>query len=221
MPTSEQFDTYQPVRLPRPRPPRTAPHRPRSSRRTVFKRLFLVAAVIVFGVVLFSVENAAILLTNLTATMVAPSIPQPRQASQPPSDSGESSIAKSEPIESEDRISRLVDPARASVEVATSETLLMQFEAWAAERDAQQLTAEQSAQHRSSPKTVADRAVEATTGLAATVQKDRVSRSIRKVRPKVSLQQPPKQVDQLKNARVRAPPSQRNEAKFSQASAGK
>src|SRR5262249_45706033 len=147
-----------------------------------FKRMFLVAAVIVFGVVLFSVENAAKLVTNLTATMVVPSVPQLRQASRSSSDSGESSIAKSEPIESEDRISRRVDRARASVEAVTSGTLLMQFEAWAAERDAQRLAAEQSDQDRSSPKIVPDRAVEVTSRLTAPVQKDGISRSIRKVR---------------------------------------
>ena len=103
----------------------------------------MVTAVIVFGVVLFFVENAAKLLTNLMATMVVPSIPQLTRAPQSPSGSGESSIAKSESIASEDRVSTLAEPARASVEAATSETLVMQFEAWAAEKDAQRIATEQ------------------------------------------------------------------------------
>ena len=215
MPAPDHFDTSQSVRLRRPQPPRIAAHRPRSSRRSVFKRLCLVTTVIIFGVVLFSVENAAKLLTNLTATMVVPGIPQLTQAPRLPFDSGESSIAKTEPIGSEDRVSTLIEPARASVEAATPQTLEMQFEAWAAEQDAQRLTKEPLS--KDSPKTIPERADEGTTG--APVQKDRVSRSIRRVRTRVSPQDPPKEVRQVQNARVQAVPPQRNGAAFSQASA--
>ena len=218
MPAPDHFDTSQSVRLRRPQPPRIAPQRTHSSRRTVFKRLCLVTAVIVFGVVLFSVENAAKLLTNLTAAVVVPSIPL-TQAPQSPSDSGESSIAKSEPIDSEDRVSTLTEPARASVEAATSESLVRQFEAWAAEQDAQRLTREQlNKDHPSSPKTIPDRA-EGTTGPTAPVQKERVSRSIRSVRMRVSPQDSPKEIRHVQNARVQAVSPQRNGAKLSQASA--
>jgi hypothetical protein len=207
MPASDHFDTYQPVRLVRPQPPKIAPSRPRSSRRRVFARLFLVAAVIVFGVVLFSVENAAKLLTNLTATMVVPSIPQLTPASQSPSDSGESSIAKSERIDSEKRVSTLAEPARASVEAATSD-LLMQFEAWAAKRDGQRPATEQLDQGSSS--NIPDRAIEVATGSIGPAQKDRVSRSSRKVRTTVPSQEPPKEIRQMQSARVQAAPPQRN-----------
>ena len=208
MPASDHFDTYQPVRLVGPQPPKIAPHRPCSSRRRVFARLFLVAAVIVFGVVLFSVENAAKLLTNLTATMVVPSIRQLTGASHSPSDSGDSSITKSEPIDSEDRVPTLAEPARASVEAATSENLLMQFETWAAKRDAQGPAAEQLDQGSSS-KTIPDRAIEVATGSIGPAQKDRISRSNRKVRTTVPPQKPPKEIRQMQSARVQAAPPQR------------
>lgn len=214
MPASDHFDTYQPVRLVRPQPPKIAPHRPRSSRRRVFARLFLVAAVIVFGVVLFSVENAAKLLTNLTATMVVPSIPQLTRASQSPSDSGESSsgessIAKSERIDSENRVSTVAEPARASVEAATSENLLMQFEAWAAKRDVQRPATEQL-DEGSSFKTTPDRAIEVATESIGPAQKDRLSRSSRKVRTTLPQQEPPKEIRQMQSARVQSVPPQRN-----------
>jgi hypothetical protein len=207
MSASDHFDTYRPVRLVRPQPPKIAPDRPRSSRRRVFARLFLVAAVIVFGVVLFSVENAAKLLTNLTGTMVVPSIPQ-LTASQSPSDSGESSIAKSERIDSENRGSTLAEPARASIEVATPENLLMQFEAWAAKRDAQRPATEQLGQG-SPAKTIPDRAIEVATGSMGPAKKDRAARSNRKVTA-LPPQEPPKEIRQTQSARVQAAPPQRN-----------
>jgi hypothetical protein len=209
MPASDHFDTYQPVRLVRPQPPKIAPHRPRSSRQRAIARLFLVATVIVFGVVLFSVENAAKLLTNLTATMVVPSIPQLTGASRSPSDSGESSITKSERIDSENRVSTLAEPARASVEAATSENVLIQFEAWAAKRDAQRAVTEQLDQGSSS-KTIPERAIEVATGSIGPAQKDRVSRSNRKVRTTVPAQEPPNEIRQMQSARVQAAPPQRN-----------
>jgi hypothetical protein len=107
--------------------------------------------------------------------------------------------------------------ARASVEPATSQTLERQFEAWAAEQDAQGLTTEQL--NKDSPKSIPDRAFEGTTGSTAPVQKDRVSRSIQRVRTRVSPQDSPKGIRQVQNTRVQAVRPQRNEAEFSQTSA--
>jgi hypothetical protein len=218
MPAQGHFSTYHPLRSLRPQPPRIAPHRPATSRRAILKRLFVVTAVIVFGVVLFSVENTAKLLADVTAKMVVPSIPQFTQASQTPSDSGVSSIAKSEPIASEDRVSTVVEPARTSVEAATSETVLRQFQAWAAEQDAQQVATVQPVQdHSSATKIIPDQPVEGTTGSIGLGQNDVGSRSIPKARKRVS----PKKMRQTEGARVQAAPTQRNGAKLSQASVGR
>jgi hypothetical protein len=212
MPAQDRFSTYHPVRSLRPQPPRIAPHRPATSRRAILKRLFVVTAVIVFGVVLFSVENTAKLLADLTAKMVVPSIPQLTQASQTPSNSGVSSIA------SEDRVSTVVEPARASAGAATSETVLQQFQAWAAEQDAQQVATVQPVQdHSSSTKIIPDQPVEGTTGSIGLGQNDLGSRSIPKTRKRVS----PKEMRQTEGARVQAAPTQRNGAKLSQASVGR
>jgi hypothetical protein len=181
------------------------------------KRLFVVTTVIVFGVVLFSVENTAKLLADLTAKMVVPSIPQLTQASQTPPDSGVYSIA-TEPIASEDRVSTVVEPARASAGAATSETVLRQFQAWAAEQDAQQVAAVQPVQdHSSSTKIIPDQPVEGTTGSIGLAQNDRGSRSIPKARKRIS----PKEIRQTEGARVQAAPTQRNGARVSQASVGR
>jgi hypothetical protein len=213
MPAQDHFSTYHPVRSLRPQPPRIAPHPPAASRRAILKRLFVLTAVIVFGVVLFSVENTAKLLADLTAQVVAPSIPQLTQASQTPSDSGVSSIEKSEPIASEDHVSTVVEPARASAGAATSETVLQQFQAWAAGQDTQH-TVQPVQDHSSSTKIIPDQPVEGTIGLAQNVLS---SRSIPKARKRVS----PKEMRQTEGARVQAAPTQRNGAKFSQASVGR
>jgi hypothetical protein len=142
--------------------------------------------------------------------MVVPSIPQLTQASQTPSNSGVSSIA------SEDRVSTVVEPARASAGAATSETVLQQFQAWAAEQDAQQVATVQPVQdHSSSTKTIPNQPVEGTTGSIGFGQKS--SRSIPKARKRVS----PKEMRQTEGARVQAAPTQRNGAKLSQASVGR
>lgn len=213
MPTPDHFGTHQPVRSLRPQPPRIAPHRTARSLRAVLKRLLVVAAVIVFGVVLFSVENTAKLLTDLTATMVVPGIPQLAQA-QTPSDSPVSSIAKSEPIASEDRVSTLVEPARASVEAPTSEILWRQFQAWADEQDAQQVAkAQQDRDHSSSAKTIPDQAVERTTESVGLVQRERGSRSIPKARTRMSQRESSKEIRHTRIAPVQAAPPQRGLAK--------
>jgi hypothetical protein len=218
MSASGHFGTYQPVRSLRPQPPSTAPRGTRSSRRMIFKRLCLIVAALVFGFFLFSVENTAKLLTYLTATVAGPpSIPQLKVSSSP-SDSGESSVAKSEPNGSEDRVSTLVEPLRSDVETPTSEALLRQFEAWAAEQDAQQLATVQPDQDRSpSPKTNPNRVVDETVSSTGLDQKDRGSRSAPKARVRASPQQS-NESRHIQHAGVQAAPPQRAGSKFSQAS---
>jgi len=217
MEAHDHFSTYRPVRLLRPEP-KIAPERPATFRRT-FKRLFLVAAVIAFGVVLFSVENTAKLLADLAVAMIVPRVPEFTQASQTPSDSRVSSIAKLQPIGGEYSETTLVEPPRLDVKTPTSETLLRQFQAWAAEQDAQQLATAQTDQDRSSSlKTIPGRAVEEAVGSTGLGPKDRGSRSAPKARTKASPQTPQKEIRQTQSARVQVAPTQRNEAKFSQAS---
>jgi hypothetical protein len=214
------FGTYRPVRLLRPGPPRPDPHRPATSRRMIFKRLFIVTAAIVFGVFLFSVENAAKLLTDVTAAMFMPRTLQPMQSSLSPSDSRDSSIAESQPISGKPHASTLVEPTHADVEAPAPESLFRQFQAWAAEQDAQQLATVQPDQdHSSSLKTVSGQSVEGTTGSIVPVQNDRGSRSVRRTRKPVSPRDSPKEIRQTESARVPAPP--RNAAKLSQASVGR
>ena len=215
MEAHDHFNTYRPVRLLRPEPPETAPKKPATFRRTV-KRL-LIAAVIAFGVVLFSVENTAKLLADLAASMIAPRVSEFTQTSQTPSASRDSSIAKLQPTGGEDRESTLVEPPRSDVDTPTSETLLRQFQAWAAEQDAQQLATAQTDQDRSSSlKTIPGRAVEEAVGSTGLGPKG--PRSAPKARTKASPQTPKKEIRQTQSARVQVAPTQRNEAKFSQAS---
>lgn len=216
----DHFGTYQPVRLLRPEPPRLDPDRPATSWRMIFKRLFIVTAAIVFGVFLFSVENAAKLVTDVTAAMFTPRTLQPMQSSLPPSDSRDSSIAQSQPIGGEPHASALVEPTHADVETPTPESLFRQFQAWAAEQDAQQLaTVRPDQDHSSSLKAIPGRSAEGTSGSIVPVQNDQGSRSVRRARKRVSPQDSTKEVRQSESARVPAPP--RNAAKLSQASVGR
>ena len=185
----------------------------------MFRRLFVVAAVIVFGVVLFSVENTAKLLADLAATVVGPNIPQLTRASQSYFDTRDFSIAKPEPVGSDGPASSLIGSTHAAVEAPTSETLLRQFQAWAAEQDAQQLATAQLNQVSSSPKAISERAVEGTFGSTGPVQKERRSPSTPKAQPRVTPQASQKQIWQTQSARVQVAPAQHNGAKFTQAAA--
>jgi hypothetical protein len=86
---------------------------------------------------------------------------------------------------------------------------LMQFEAWAAKRDGQRPATEQLDQGSPS-KTIPDRAIEVATGSIGLAQKDRISRSSRKVRTTVPPQEPPKEIRQMQSARVQSAPPQRS-----------
>jgi hypothetical protein len=86
---------------------------------------------------------------------------------------------------------------------------LMQFEAWAAKRDGQRPATEQL-DEGSSFKSTPDRAIEVATESIGPAQKDRVSRSSRKVRTTVPPQEPPKEIRQMQSARVQSAPPQRN-----------
>jgi hypothetical protein len=89
----------------------------------------------------------------------------------------------------------------------TSEILFRQFQAWAAEKDAQRLATVQSVQDPPTLQTAAARAVQETTGSIGLAQRDRRVQRKPNVRPLMAKQESRKEARQLQNVRVQVAPA--------------
>jgi hypothetical protein len=195
-----------------------ARHRAASSLR-ILKRGLLVAVATAVGFVLFPVENTAKILADVTASLVdgtalrphhyQPSpISQSDTDAQAPADAQALSIAKNEPISGESAAAEPVEQNHTEIREPSTETLFKQFQAWAAEKDAQQLATEQPVPDLPEPQTAPARVVEKTGGSIGPVQKDRHVQRVDNARTRISMQEPRKEIRRPQNARVIVPPVQ-------------
>ena len=176
------------------------------------KRGFLIAVVAALSFMVLSVENTAKFLADVTASVIhgsahQPPANQPLQFSQPASDSADFAVARQEPIGSNSATSEPAEQSPGEIPEPTSEILFRQFQAWAAEKDAQQLATVQSVQDPPTLQTAAARAVQETTGSTGLAQSDRRVQRKPNVRPPMAKQESRKEARQPQNARVQVAPA--------------
>lgn len=186
----------------------------------ILKRGLLVAVATAVGfVVLPPVENTGKILADVTASLVDGSAlrPHPHQPApisqsdtdaQAPADVQVLSIAKNEPISGESAASEPIEQNHREIREPSTEILFKQFQAWAAEKDAQQLATEQPVPDPPALQTAPPRLVEKTGGSIAPVQKDRHVQRVDNARTRISMQEPRKEIRRPQNARVIVPPAQ-------------
>jgi hypothetical protein len=197
----------------------------------ILKRGLLVAVVTVLGFIVLPVENTAKILADVTASLVdgsalRPHTYQPAPISQSPTDAQVVSIAKNEPIDGESAASEPIEQNHieqnhTEIREPSPEILFKQFQAWAAEKDAQQLATTQSAPDASVLQTAPARAVEKTAGSAGLLQKDRRVQRVDNARTRMSMQDSRKEIRRPQNAGVNVSPAQRTGAQASPASASR
>ena len=195
----------------------------------ILKRGLLVAVATAIGLVVLPVANTAKILADVTASLVdgsalwphtsqpAPIWQSPTDA-QTPTDAQVFSIAKNEPISVESAASEPVEQNHTELREPSPEILFKQFQAWAAEKDAQELAAAQSVPDASALQTAPARAVEKTAGSAGLMQKDRRGPRVDNARTRMSMQDSRKEIRRPQNAGVNVPPAQRTGAQASPAS---
>jgi hypothetical protein len=209
MPTESHFSLNHRIHLPRLEPRSEARDRAATLWR-ILKRGFLIALVTAFGSVVLSVENTAKFLVDVTASLVDGSARQPRTnqpelISQSSSDSATFAIAKHESIDGEGAASEPAEQNRGEIPEPTPEILFRQFQAWAAEKDAQRLATVQPPQDSSPPQTAPTRAVEETAGFIGFGKKDRHVQRIRNARTQVAKQDSRKEIRRPQNPQVQVP----------------
>src|SRR5262245_30853668 len=194
-----------------------ARHRAATSSR-ILKRGLLVAVATAFGLVVLPVENTAKILADVTASLVDgsalwPHTSQPAPISQSPTDAQTPtdakvfSIAKNEPISVESAASEPVEQNHTELREPSPEILFKQFQAWAAEKDAQELAASQSVPDAPALQTAPARTVEKTAGSAGLMQKDRRGPRVDNARTRMSMQDSRKEIRRPQNAGVTVPPA--------------
>jgi hypothetical protein len=195
----------------------------------ILKRGLLVAVATAVGFVLFPVENTARILADVTASLVDGSAlrPHPHQPApisqsdtdaQAPADVQVLSIAKNEPISGESAASEPIEQNHREIREPSTEILFKQFQAWAAEKDAQQLATEQPVPDPPALQTAPARLVEKTGGSIGPVQKDRHAQRVDNARTRISMQDSRKEIRRPQNARVNVPPAQGTGAQAAQTS---
>jgi hypothetical protein len=234
MPTKDPFIPDPSIHQLRSEPPGKARDRAAISSR-ILKRGLLVAVATALGLVVLPVENTAKILADVTASLVdgsarwphtsqpAPISQSPTDAQAPtdaqtPTDAQVFSIAKNEPISVESAASEPVEQKHTELREPSPEILFKQFQAWAAEKDAQELAAAQSVPDASALQTAPARAVEKTAGSIGLVQKDRRVPRVDNARTRMSMQDSRKEIRRPQNAGVNVPPAQRTGAQASPAS---
>jgi hypothetical protein len=213
-------------------PPGKARDRAATSSR-ILKRGLLVAVATAVGLLILPVENTAKILVEVTASLVdgsaiRPHTYQPAPISQSPADARAPtdaqapadpqvfSTAKNEPIAGESAASEPIEQNQTEIREPSPEILFKQFQAWAAEKDAQQLATAQSVPDPPALQTAPARAVEKTAGSTGLVQKDRHVQRVDSARTRMSMQDSRKEIRRPQNAGVNIPPAQRTGAQASQ-----
>lgn len=176
------------------------------------KRGFLIAVVAALSFMVLSVENTAKFLADVTASVIhgsahQPPANQPLQFSQPASDSADFAVARHEPVGGNSATPEPTEQSPAEIAEPTTEILFRQFQAWAAEKDAQQLATVQSVQDPPTLPTAAAQPVQETTGSIGLAQRDRRVQRKPNVRPPTAKQESRKEARQLQNARVQVAPA--------------
>jgi hypothetical protein len=194
----------------------------------ILKRGLLVAVATAVGLLVLPVENTAKILADVTASLVDGSALRPHTYQQPapisqspadaqaPTDAQVFSIAKNEPIAGESAASEPIEQNHTEIREPSTEILFKQFQAWAAEKDAQQLATAQSVPDPPALQTAPARAVEKTAGSTGLVQKDRPVQRVDSARTRMSMQDSRKEIRRPQNAGVNVPPAQRTGAPASQ-----
>jgi hypothetical protein len=193
----------------------------------ILKRGLLVAVATAVGLLILPVENTAKILVEVTASLVdgsaiRPHSYQPAPISQSPADAQAPadaqvfSTAKNEPIAGESAASEPIEQNQTEIREPSPEILFKQFQAWAAEKDAQQLATAQSVPDPPALQTAPARAIEKTAGSTGLVQKDRHVQRVDSARTRMSMQDSRKEIRRPQNAGVNVPPAQRTGAQASQ-----
>jgi hypothetical protein len=218
MPTPDHFSL---IRHDHPRPPelREKPRERVAPMRRILKRGLLIALVTVLGFGVLSVEGTAKFLVDLTASFVGGSarqlpISQSLQVSQPAPDSADVTIAGYEKVGGESATAEAVAEIPRDIPEPTSEILFRQFQAWAAEEDAQRAARAQSVQDSPALQPAPARAVEDTTASIGRAPKDRHVQRIPSVRPQLARQDSQKEIRQPQNAGVQVAPTRATERRI-------
>jgi hypothetical protein len=224
MPTKVDFDPTQPL-------PRfladqaepgigNAPDRAVAPSR-VFKASILIAAVTATGIGILALGNPAALLAQMSASLVGNSSPQPTPAIQSAADTpapSNAAVAQAVPPATRDAPARdeLAAPEPAAKDLTeqsepSSETLFAQFQAWAAEQDAQTRSGLVQPVQNPPARVVQNGPAPAAENVRTPyrlVQKRRQIRAVRNARAEVRTQNLRKQVRGTQGARAERPPVQ-------------